>query len=164
MDDGLLTTRAKTEKNSVAKAQVALIEVEKWAYENSMVFDPAKFKAIHLLRKRLFPNPEIQLQPAAFQTDTSEPKIVQPVAKNASMRWLGVYFDPHLSFNDHAAKLASKGRRAASGLIMLANKVQGVNAKIMQRAAHACILPILTYAALAWWPGRTRINSKGKTI
>ena len=29
VDDGLLTTRAKTEKDSVAKAQVAFLEVEK---------------------------------------------------------------------------------------------------------------------------------------
>ena len=80
------------------------------------------------------------------------------------MRWLEVYFDPRLSFNDDAAKLASKGRRAAAGLIMLANTVQGVDSKIMQRAVHACILPILTYASPSWWPGRTQINSKGETI
>ncbi len=164
MDDSLLKTRAKTEKNSVAKAKVAFLEVKKWAYKNGMVFDPAKFEAIHFSRKRLFPNPKIQLSSALFQTDTSEPKIVQPVAKNASVSWLGVYFDPCLSFNNHAAKLAHKGRRASAWLIILANMVPGVDVKIMQRVMHAYILPILTYASTAWWPCRRRINSNGKTI
>ncbi len=99
-----------------------------------------------------------------FKQYTSEPRMVQPITKNASMRWLGVYFDPRLPFNDLAAKLGSKGRRAAEGLIVLANIVQGMDAKIMQQAVHAFILPILTYSPPAWWPGQKRINSKGKTI
>ena len=129
-----------------------------------MVFDPEKFEAVHFSRKRQFANPEIQLPPSPFQTDVLEPRVVKPVAKNRSMRWLGVYFDPRLSFNDHAEKMASKGRRAAAGLIVLANKVQRVDTKTMHRAVHAYILPILTYAVSAWWPGRTRTNKNGKTI
>lgn len=77
---------------------------------------------------------------------------------------VGVYFDSRLSFSNHADIMASKGRRASAGLIMLANTVRGVDAKIMRRAVHACILPILTYATLAWWPGHTRINKNNKTI
>lgn len=40
---------------------------------------------------------------------------------------------------------------------MLRNTVRGVDVRI-------CILPILTYAAPAWWNGRSRINNAGKTI
>lgn len=123
-----------------------------------MVFDPAKFEAIHFSRKRQFNNPDIQLPPPPFESNITEPRIVKPVAKNKSMRWIGVYFDPRLSFSNHADNMASKSRRASAGLIMLANTVRGVDAKIMRRAVHACILPILTYATPAWWPGYTRIN------
>ncbi len=80
------------------------------------------------------------------------------------MRWLGVYFDPLLSFSDHAEKMTSKGHRAAAGLIMLANTVQGVDAKTMRREVHACILSILTYSVSACWPGHTYTNTNGKTI
>lgn len=115
-----------------------------------MVFDLAKFEAIQFSRKRQFDNPDIQLPPPPFSSNIKKLKIVKPVARNKSMRWLGVYFDPRLSFSNHADNMASKGRRAAARLIMLANTVRGVDAKIMRRVVHACILPILTYAAPAW--------------
>lgn len=47
---------------------------------------------------------------------------------------------------------------------MLANSVCGVKPLIMRKAVHACITPILTYGAPAWWPGVTRTNQKGKTV
>ena len=34
----------------------------------------------------------------------------------------------------------------------------------MRKAALACILPILTYGAPAWWPVRTRTNREEETI
>ena len=129
-----------------------------------MVFDPAKFEAIHFSRKAAFPNPEIILPPSPSANGTGEPRIIKAIAKKASMRWLGVYFDSRLSFSDHAEKMASKGRKAASGLSMLVRTTRGVEALIMRKAVHACILPILTYGAPAWWPGRTRTNKQGRTI
>lgn len=85
-------------------------------------------------------------------------------AKDSSMRWLSVYFDSRLLFKRHVEKMASKAQKAVAGLNMLGNTVQGVETKIMWRAVHACILLIVTYAAPAWWPGRTRLNKQGKTI
>ena len=60
--------------------------------------------------------------------------------------------------------MASKGRKGAAGLSMLVNTTREVEAGIMRRAVHACILPILTYGTPAWWPGRTRTNCEGRTI
>lgn len=48
-------------------------------------------------------------------------RIIKPIEKNSAMRWLGVYFDPRLSFAHHASKMATKGRQAAAGLAMLGN-------------------------------------------
>ena len=59
-----------------------------------MVFDPVKFEGIHFSRKQNFPNPEIVLLPTVIE---ERPRIIRPVAKKGSMRWLGVYFDPRLS-------------------------------------------------------------------
>lgn len=80
------------------------------------------------------------------------------------MRWFGVYFDTRFSFKNHAEKMASAARKAVSGLNMLGNTVRGVDVRIIRRAVHACILPLLTYAAPAWWNGRSCINNAGKTI
>lgn len=78
------------------------------------------------------------------------------------MRWLGVYFDPRLSFLDHATKMASKGRKAAASPSILVKTTRGVEADIMRREVHACILPILTYGTPAWWPDRLEPTAKDK--
>lgn len=143
----------------------AFEKVEKGAYENGLIFDPAKFEAIHFSRRRDTRNPPINLPPPPFLSDQGTTvREVQPVSKTSSMRWLGVYFDTRLSSKNHAEKMASKGRKAVPGLNMLGNTVRSVDVKVIQRAVHACILPILTYAAPVWWAGRTRINNAGKKI
>ena len=86
------------------------------------------------------------------------------VDKSSALRWLGIYFDSRLSFANHAEKMATKGRVAATGLHMLTKTTRGVEAEVMRRAVHSCIIPILTYAAPAWWPGKTRVNKTGHTI
>ena len=125
-------------------------KVEQWAFDNGMSFDPNKFEAIHFFRKQNFDNVNIQLPPSPDAPYNAEPWIVKPTPKYSAMRWLGVYFDSYLSFKCHAEKMASKGRKTVLGLNMLGNTVQGVEPYVMRQAVHACILPILTYAAPAW--------------
>lgn len=60
--------------------------------------------------------------------------------------------------------MASKERKAVSGLNMLGNTVRGVERYVMRQAVHTCILPILTYAAPAWWPGKIRPDNNGELI
>ncbi len=129
-----------------------------------MIFDPDKFEAIHFSRKKTFPNPDMKLAPLVSPRHNIPERVVRQVGKKTLMRWLGVFYDSRLSFRDHANKLASKGRQAASGLIMLVKTTRGVNADIMRREVHAYILLILTYATPAWWPGRTQTNKERRTI
>lgn len=69
------------------------------------------------------------------------------------MRWLGVSFDPRLLFSDHAAKIASKSRKTVADLSMLVKITREVEAVIIWKEVHACILLILTYGTPAWWLG-----------
>ena len=161
VDDDFLTARHKSVQANVSKIALAFKNV---AYDDGMVFDPAKFEAFHFSRKRNLLNLDIELPIPPFDQDPTVTRIVKPTPKNSSMRWLGVYYDARLSFKRHAEKMASKGRKVVAGLNMLGNTVQGVETGVIRRAVHACILPILTYAAPAWWPGRTRFNKQGKII
>lgn len=131
MDDGLLTSRGTSEQICTTRVVAAFEKVEKWAYENGLVFDPAKFEAIHFSRRRDTTNPPIELPPPPFLSDQRTIRVVQPVSKTSSMRWLGVYFDTRLSFKNHAEKMDSKGRKAVSGLNMLGNTVRGVDVKVI---------------------------------
>ncbi len=58
--------------------------------------------------------------------------MVQTIAKNISIKWLRVYFNLRLLFNDQIAKLVSKSRQVPAKLIMNTIKVQGVDAKIIR--------------------------------
>lgn len=138
--------------------------VEEWAHKNGMIFDPGKFEAIHFSQKCCFPNPEIVLPPAPQTENGTGTRIIKPIEKNSSMRWLGVYFDTRISFAHHISKMATKGHQATAGLAMLGNTTRGADPGLMRRAVHACILPILTYGAPAWWPGRVRKNKDGRDI
>ena len=129
-----------------------------------MSFDPSKFEAIHFSRKQNFDDVNIQLPPSPDASYSTEPRIVKPTPKHLAMRWLGVYFDSRLSFKYRSEKMSSKGRKAVSGLNMLGNTVRWVERYVLHQAVHACILPILTYAAPAWWPGKDRPDKKGEII
>ncbi len=64
VDNGLLTARSSKGVTSAAKIQETFAKIEAWAIQTGMVFDQAKFEAIHSFRKKHFPNPEIVLLPA----------------------------------------------------------------------------------------------------
>lgn len=67
------------------------------------------------------------------------------------VRWLGIFFDPKLTYRAHVDKACAKARKAAMGLRMLANTVRGLSQDHMCRLYISCILPILTYASAVWW-------------
>lgn len=73
--DGLLTCRAKEKDFS------AFQKAEQWAFDNSMLFDPNKFKAIHFSRKQNFGNVNIQLRASPDALYNAEPRIVKPMPK-----------------------------------------------------------------------------------
>ncbi len=146
---GLLTVQAKNESYSATAIQAAFALVEEWAHKNGMIFDPGKFEAIHFSRKRCFPDKEIGLPPAPQTENGTGTRIIKPIEKNSSMRWLGVYFDPRFSFAHYASKMATKGRQAAAGMAILGNTTRGADPGLMRQAVHACILPILTYGVPA---------------
>lgn len=60
-DDSLLTARASKKDTGAYLIQATFVQVEAWAAYNEMIFDQAKFEAIHFSQKRNFPNPEIIL-------------------------------------------------------------------------------------------------------
>lgn len=60
--------------------------------------------------------------------------------------------------------MASKGQKTATGLSMLVKTTRRVEALVMRKAIHACILPILTFGTPAWWPCWIQTNCEGRTI
>lgn len=129
-----------------------------------MDFDHRKYEAIQFSWKSAFLNQEIKLSLPVSTNSFGELNVIKPIPKKASMRWLGLHFDPRLSFSERAEKMASKRRKAVSELSMLVKTTRGIEAFIMRKAVHACILPILTSGALTRWPRPSRIHKQGLII
>lgn len=114
--------------------------------------------------KETFLTCPITLPDPPFISDIMKPIVIKPISKRSSTHWLRVYFDSHFSFKEFAAKMASIGRKAISGLKMLTNTIHSMEPIIMRKVIHTCILPIFTYGMSVWWSGHSRLCQKGTTI
>lgn len=131
VDNRLITSRESLKLMCISCLVKVLKEVKKWAYQNGIVFDSAKYKTIHFFRKRDFSNSPITLPDPSFISDIVELRVIKPINKCLSIRWLKVYFDSCLSVKKHIVKMANKRKTAVLGLKMLANTIYGVELIIM---------------------------------
>ncbi|KAM4063396.1 endonuclease/exonuclease/phosphatase [Hirsutella rhossiliensis] len=89
----------------------------------------------------------------------TKPKTAPPVLHefvkrpDRAMRWLGVWLDSSLSFKTHVEKWTAKAQAVAFHLRRLTNIKYGPLPSAMRRAVCACVIPVLLYAAEAWYPG-----------
>lgn len=76
---------------------------------------------------------------------------IQPAS---TMRYLGFYLDPTLSFKEHVRFYATKGCSTVNTLRMLGNSRHGLAPELRRRIYLANVVPLLTYGAQLWWnPG-----------
>lgn len=80
-----------------------------------MIFDPRKFEAIHFSRKTVFPNLEIKLPLPTSANGFGELRMIKPILKKASLRWLEIYFDSCLFFLIMPKKWLARGKRQPQG-------------------------------------------------
>ena len=60
-------------------------------------------------------------------------------------KYLGIYFDEHLSFEDHADKISSAGSRALGAIICKLKTGECVSYESYSKCVHSCVFPILEY-------------------
>ena len=73
----------------------------------------------------------------------------ESISQTRSAKLLGVTIDDHLTFTSHTRSVINKARSAVHGLLTL--KRHGVHAQSLVKFYQARIMPILTYAAPAWY-------------
>lgn len=127
-------------------------ELQLWGSQEGLSFDLGKTEIQHFSRSCKVGNPALHLQTPSGQHTVSPPE------KNQATRWLGIWFDQRLSFLPHCKIMAAKAKQTAAGIRSLANTARGVSARLLRQASIACVLPVLTFGAEAWWPGRCRLR------
>jgi hypothetical protein len=76
-----------------------------------------------------------------------------------SMRILGVWLDPGLTWKDHITRAAAKGEAAFKSLARITASTWGPSVRKSRLIYSAVVRPAITYGAHIW-----AVNSKGESI
>jgi ribonuclease HI len=156
-DDICLLATSKTLEENCTALSTDCQELFDWAKEEGLTFDMDKSELLHLTRRRKLGNPPIQIPTTTPETTIS------PLDPKKALKWLGVHFDRKLTFKTHTKLWAAKAQTVAMSIKALGNTVRGITPALLRQAIQACVLPVLTYAAEAWWPSRSRVK-KGRQV
>ncbi|KAL5601097.1 uncharacterized protein BROUX77_005346 [Berkeleyomyces rouxiae] len=146
-DDGCLVAKSLTLRENAALLKMDLEVAQSWCSGNGLSLDWAKSGYIHITHKRNMGNPEVILPNG---------QSLAPVGVNEPLRWLGVLLHRKQSPRPQVALAVRKAQKAISGIRMLSGVYKGAPTEFLTHAVRACVIPILTFAAVAWWPLRTR--------
>lgn len=73
------------------------------------------------------------------------------ISPAASMRYLGFYLDPTLSFKEHVRFYSTKGCSTVQTLRMLGNSRRGMSPEHRRTLYRSNVVPVITYGAQLWW-------------
>ncbi|KAI5117260.1 hypothetical protein M0805_009928 [Coniferiporia weirii] len=72
------------------------------------------------------------------------------------LRWLGIWWDPGLSFKAHVERMRSKGLSTLAALCILGNTERSISALLLWQLYSACICTVLAWGAPVWFHGRSQ--------
>lgn len=138
VDDGKIYVSSNSLETNVILIKLAYQEVERWLASAGLAADTSKREVMHYSRR-----PKYDCSPPITFQDPDG--ITRTVSPQKYIRWLGVYFDQKLRFDQHAKLLASRGENAVAGLTMLANTVRGLSQVHLRQLYISCIIPKILY-------------------
>ncbi|KAL2886028.1 putative double-stranded RNA/RNA-DNA hybrid binding protein [Ceratocystis lukuohia] len=141
-DDGLIYVSSRSVKANLLSIGEWLRMATRWCSENELEIDWSKTGFMHLYkgRKAAGMNEKLQMPDGTWLAPMDE------------MKWLGVWWDPSLSFNKHCKETMAKARRTINVLRRLSRVYFGIPPKSALQVIRACVVPQLTYAATTWYP------------
>ena len=137
-----------TVAESASSAQREVDSLMDWAKENAVSFDTSKSEVIHFPGRKREEGVEIQINGSN----------IKPAEH---IRWLGVHLDPKLSFKHHVTTWCGKALKAAQHIRRLNSVRRGAAPSALVTVVDMCVVPVATFGADVWWPGRTRPTANG---
>ena len=111
--------------------------VEQWSIAWRAVFNPSKCHPMMISRQRGEPLPTLMLHGS-------------PLTWVDRLRYLGVWFDPTLSWSVHVDMISRQALDRLRAIHRGVGTLWGLHPMIVSRMIHAAVLPALFYAAPAW--------------
>jgi hypothetical protein len=139
-DTNLITWSASAEQNC-RKLTEAHKRCENWAERHGAKFAPEKYQLIHFTRNR-----RTTCEDLANSITIGGHRI----DSKASVKLLGVWLDPGMTWKEHITQVARKGQKASQSLARLATATWGPTARATSQLYSATIRPILLYGSQEW--------------
>ena len=111
--------------------------VEQWSIAWKAIFNPSKCQPMMISRLRGEPVPTLTLHGI-------------PLIWVDRLRYLGVWFDPSLSWRVHVDMVSRQALDRLHTIHRGAGTLWGLHPQILSRMIQAAVLPVLFYAAPAW--------------
>jgi hypothetical protein len=123
------------EQNTKAIQDTIIPHAEQWSRRSGATFEADKMSLIHLTRR-----PILDDLPNLRFGDTE-------ITPSQSVKVLGVTLDTKLTIYEHISRATAKGFKACLSL----HAIKGVRPTQMKQLFRSCVLPIVDYAASAWF-------------
>jgi hypothetical protein len=135
IDDVSLTVASTSLKKNIKILQREAAKIFERGAENAIQFDLAKTELMHFTTGKEAKTANIRLP----NGDVKEPKEL--------VRWLGIWFDPGLSFKQHVAIRTSQARSAFQRMSRLANTEKGLSPFVIRQLYLACVTSVANYGS-----------------
>ena len=133
--------------------QTAIKKVEQWCRDHKLSVNPKKTEMVLFTRKRKLNG----LKPIRAFGEELE--------RSNQVKYLGVILDSKLNWRAHLESKCSKAVATFCQCRRIVGKTWGITPKIAHWIYIAVIRPMLTYAAVVWWPRvelKTAITTLGR--
>jgi hypothetical protein len=142
-----------------------LVKADDWSRCHASKFALDKFKLIH------FTNPKASLDPPVFYGPRGEfdpdteyqgtdgdpvryPRTTTTIQPTKSARYLGIYLDKTLTFEDHRRNIITKALGSLEVLRSISSSTWGTSLKAMRMIYQGVVIPQLLWGVSAWYsPG-----------
>ena len=138
-DDLVIIVRGKYDSTVCNRMQNALDITHEWCIEKGLSVNPQKTILVPFTRRRNTSLNTINMN-----------KVNIPLTNHT--KYLGVIFDQKLTWNLHLDSVVNKARSALFTCNKMVGKSWGIRPKMMDWMYKIIVRPIISYAALVWWP------------
>ena len=152
IDDIALIVSSTSLKKNVRILEREVSKMYELGAKNAIQFDLAKTELIHFTKMKLAKSTSLRLP---------NNEIVKP---QELVRWLGVWFDPNLSFKEHVNIRASQARSVFQQMTRLANTERGLTPYALRQLYLACIASVADYGSAIWWRGQAQLEKPLRAI
>ena len=138
VDDVALYTTSDSIKENNKRLNIVLNRILKWSNQTNLRLSLQKTKVMHFHRLR---------KHRAIISDVPVKIKGSTIEEVKQFKYLGIIFDPTLTWTKHTEYITGKARRALNTLKTLANRSFGADAVILRRLYLAIVRPIMEYGA-----------------